>query len=93
MLPAWSFTTIARQSVAITLTLCYYTTIMQNIQDSNEEPPILTLEDVAAYLQVHASTIYRLLKRKQLPGFKLGRDWRFNRESIDRWRADAERGL
>jgi excisionase family DNA binding protein len=52
---------------------------------------MMTLENVAEYLRVHPSTIYRLLKSKQLPGFKIGRDWRFNRESIDRWRADAER--
>jgi excisionase family DNA binding protein len=52
---------------------------------------ILTLENVAQYLRVHPSTIYRLLKKRQLPAFKVGRDWRFNLESIDRWRADAER--
>jgi excisionase family DNA binding protein len=51
---------------------------------------ILTIRDVAEYLKVHPSTIYRLLKKKQLPAFKIGSDWRFNRESIDRWRADAE---
>jgi hypothetical protein len=32
-----------------------------------------------------------LLKKRQLPAFKVGRDWRFNLESIDRWRSDAER--
>jgi excisionase family DNA binding protein len=58
--------------------------------DLKEQPATLTLENVAAYLRVHPSTIYRLLKKKQLPAFKLGRDWRFDRESIDRWRADAE---
>jgi len=57
----------------------------------SERASILTLENVAEYLRVHPSTIYRLLKRKQLPAFKIGRDWRFNVESIDRWRADAER--
>jgi len=57
---------------------------------------VLTLEEVASYLRVHPSTIYRLLKKKQLPAFKVGSDWRFNLESIDRWRAEAEqsgRGL
>ncbi len=57
----------------------------------SERASILTLENVAEYLRVHPSTIYRMLKRKQLPAFKIGRDWRFNVESIDRWRADAER--
>jgi excisionase family DNA binding protein len=51
---------------------------------------VMTLEEVADYLRVHPSTIYRLLKKKQLPAFKVGSDWRFNLESIDRWRADAE---
>jgi excisionase family DNA binding protein len=64
---------------------------MSIFDPENERPPILKLENVAEYLRVHPSTIYRLLKKKQLPAFKLGRDWRFNRESIDRWRVDAER--
>lgn len=51
---------------------------------------VLTLEEVAGYLRVHPSTIYRLLKKKQLPAFKVGSDWRFNLESIDKWRTEAE---
>jgi len=53
---------------------------------------VLTLEEVAGYLRVHPSTIYRLLKKKRLPAFKVGSDWRFNLESIDRWRTQAELG-
>ncbi len=59
--------------------------------DSSARSSLLTLENVAEYLRVHPSTIYRLLKKKQLPAFKVGRDWRFNPESIDRWRVEAER--
>ena len=51
--------------------------------DANERSSLLTLDDVAEHLRVHPSTIYRLLKEKQLPAFKVGREWRFNRESID----------
>jgi excisionase family DNA binding protein len=51
---------------------------------------ILTTQNVAEYLHVHPSTIYRLLKKNQLPAFRVGSDWRFDREEIDRWRADAE---
>jgi excisionase family DNA binding protein len=66
---------------------------MQNVSSKDERPSILTLENVAEYLRVHPSTIYRLLRKKQLPAFKLGRDWRFHRESIDRWRTEAEHKL
>jgi excisionase family DNA binding protein len=64
---------------------------MPLLDSKNEMVPVLTVQNVAEYLRVHPSTIYRLLKKKQLPAFKVGSDWRFNRESIDRWRADAER--
>jgi excisionase family DNA binding protein len=35
---------------------------------------------------VHQSTIYRLARQKELPAFRVGSDWRFNIESIDKWR-------
>lgn len=47
---------------------------------------VLTVGDVSEYLRVHRSTVYRLLKKGQLPGFKIGSDWRFNIEVIDQWR-------
>ena len=53
---------------------------------------VLTLEEVANYLRVHPSTVYRMLKKRQIPAFKVGSDWRFNLESIDHWRSTAERG-
>jgi excisionase family DNA binding protein len=47
---------------------------------------VMTVKEVADYLHVHQSTIYRMLKRAQLPAFRVGSDWRFNIENIDRWR-------
>jgi excisionase family DNA binding protein len=55
-----------------------------------EQDNVLTLMEVAAYLKVHPSTIYRLLRRGQIPAFRVGSDWRFNREHIDRWRKSLE---
>ncbi len=54
---------------------------------------VLTVNELAEYLRVHRSTIYRLLKKGQLPGFKIGSDWRFNVEVIDRWRLQQGAGL
>jgi len=55
------------------------------------EEKVLTLHEVSEYLKVHPSTIYRHLKQGLIPAFKVGSDWRFNIESIDRWRLDQER--
>ncbi len=51
---------------------------------------VMTLEEVAAYLRVHESTVYRLLKAQRIPAFKLGSDWRFTKESVDKWIAQGE---
>jgi excisionase family DNA binding protein len=48
-------------------------------------PTMLTVKDLAVYLNVHPSTIYRMLNKTDLPRFKIGSDWRFHREAIDRW--------
>ena len=49
------------------------------------EAKIITVGELAEYLRVHRSTVYRWLKRRQLPGFKIGGDWRFDVEEIDEW--------
>ena len=46
----------------------------------------MTVKEMADYLGVHSSTIYKLLKKHQIPGFRVGSDWRFNVEEVDRWR-------
>ena len=53
---------------------------------------VLTVQEVSRYLRVHPSTIYRMLKKNQLPAFRVGSDWRFTVEAIDKWRAEAEAG-
>ena len=53
-------------------------------------PSVFTVGELADYLRVDPSTIYRLLKRHELPAFKVGRDWRFTMEEIDRWRAKRQ---
>ena len=45
----------------------------------------MTLEEVADYLRVTKKTIYRLLERHDIPATKVGRQWRFDKASIDTW--------
>lgn len=49
------------------------------------EREIMTVPELSAYLRVHPSTIYRLLKYRRIPGFKIGSDWRFEKSAIDAW--------
>ena len=48
---------------------------------------LLTLEQVAEYLNVDKFTVYRLLAEKELPAFKVGSQWRFKRRMIENWLA------
>jgi len=57
------------------------------------EAKVLTVGELAEYLRIHRSTVYRLLKRRQLPSFKIGSDWRFNVEAIDEWRMQQSMAL
>jgi len=57
------------------------------------EAKVITIGELAEYLRVCRSTLYRLLKKGQLPGFRIGSDWRFNVEAIDQWRMQLGAGL
>ena len=46
---------------------------------------LLTLEQVAEYLNVDKFTVYRLLAEKELPAFKVGNQWRFKRRMLENW--------
>lgn len=46
---------------------------------------ILTLPQVAQLLKVSEKTIYTMAQRGDLPTFKVGGQWRFNREDLDNW--------
>ena len=46
---------------------------------------VLTLKQLAEHLQLSERTVYRLLGRGELPGFKVGGHWRFRRAVVDYW--------
>jgi excisionase family DNA binding protein len=64
---------------------------MKNRTNSDIATGLLTVREVAEYLRVHQATVYRLLKEQKLPAFRVGSDWRFNREVIERWTTQEQK--
>lgn len=50
---------------------------------TNDE--ILTVSGVAELLKIAEKTVYVLAQRREIPGFKVGGQWRFSRAAIDTW--------
>jgi excisionase family DNA binding protein len=46
---------------------------------------IMTLEEVARYLKLKPQTVYKWAQEGQIPGAKLGKEWRFRRGILDEW--------
>ena len=48
-------------------------------------PEILTPNEVAEYLKVHADVVYRLIREHKLVASRVGRSYRIPKEEIDRF--------
>jgi excisionase family DNA binding protein len=44
---------------------------------------IMTIAQVAEYLQLSEMTTYKLVQEGKIPGFKIGRHWRIKRSDLD----------
>ena len=49
------------------------------------EKEIMTVKQVAEYLQMDEHTIYKLSRSGQIPSIKIAGQWRFKKDLIDRW--------
>lgn len=49
------------------------------------EPDVLTIHELAALLRVGLKTAYTLTQNGEVPGFKVGGQWRFRRRDIEAW--------
>jgi excisionase family DNA binding protein len=46
---------------------------------------VMTMDELAEYLKISKSTLYKLAQENKLPGQKIGKRWRFHREAVDDW--------
>ena len=50
---------------------------------------VLTIEELAAYLKISKSSLYKLAQKGEIPGQKVCKHWRFRRDIIDQWLAEG----
>ena len=50
-----------------------------------EPDSIMIVEEVAKYLKIPKSTVYILAQEGKIPCQKVGRHWRFRKQTIDQW--------
>lgn len=70
---------------------------MANIQDSSkiyiggtdQVGQVMTSVEAADYLKMHVKTVCRLAKEGKIPAKKVGSEWRFLRQVLDNWLAEA----
>jgi excisionase family DNA binding protein len=49
---------------------------------------MMSLQQMAVYLQVPRSSLYRLVKSGELKAFKVGNQWRAELEAVQDWMLD-----
>jgi excisionase family DNA binding protein len=57
------------------------------------EDQLMTVKQLAAYLNVNERTVLKLVQEGVLPGVKIGNQWRFRKAMIDTWLDDQMLGI
>jgi excisionase family DNA binding protein len=49
---------------------------------------VLNITEACQYLRIAKVTLYRYIRRGEIPAFKMGRVWKFHKESLEQWVKD-----
>ena len=60
----------------------------------NTQDRVMTINELADYLKVSKSTLYKLARERKVPGQKVGKHWRFHKDAVEEWlkQSPKERG-
>ena len=45
----------------------------------------LSVDEIAGHLGIKRDTVYNWISERQMPGHKIGRLWKFNKQEVDAW--------
>ncbi|WP_366776030.1 helix-turn-helix domain-containing protein [uncultured Gemmiger sp.] len=51
-------------------------------EECRQLPKILKPDEVADFLCIHKNTVYNLIRRGDLPAFRIGKCWRIRRKDL-----------
>lgn len=54
----------------------------------DQHDDVLNADEASTWLKIPKSTLYKLCSDGELPAAKVGRHWRFHRESLEKWLVD-----
>ena len=54
-------------------------------QEAKMDEKLMTVQEVADYLHLNKYTIYRMVKKRTIPAYKVAKQWRFKKSEIDKW--------
>jgi len=52
---------------------------------TDDFPLVMTIEEASRYLRIPLSSLYKIAQDGKIPCQKVGRHWRFRKETIDHW--------
>jgi len=58
---------------------------------ANKNSGLMTVKEVAEYLRVSRASVYRLVKERKIPVSRIGKHFRFRKETIDEWLTHMEK--
>lgn len=50
----------------------------------------LKIQQIASYLQISRGKVYKLAQQGKIPASKIGGQWRFKKDRIDKWLEEKE---
>jgi excisionase family DNA binding protein len=71
-----------------TVIFCYQiiaTNLFQHAKIMEKFDKWLTIDELANYIKMSRTKLYGMAQRGEVPASKIGNQWRFDREEIDRW--------
>jgi excisionase family DNA binding protein len=58
---------------------------MNTMNKTADTLSVMTIQDVADYLQFSTSKVYLMARQGLIPAARIGKSWRFKRDLIDNW--------